>query len=55
MLVSNVGKVVNTIDVIPEPLFWELNGCQFRFDDVGRGVFRIPLLLARRRWVNIFQ
>jgi len=24
MLVSEVGKIVNIIDVIPDPLFWEV-------------------------------
>jgi len=55
MLVSNVGKIINSVNIIPEKLFWELDSLQFGFDNVSRSVFRIPLLFARSGSVNVSE
>jgi len=54
MLVSHVGQEVGAINVIPEPVRWEiLHMLEFLSHYVLSGSQWVPLLLARCRGVNV--
>ena len=55
MLISHVGEVINTLDVIPEPFFWKFDSRQRSLDYVLWSGIRVPLLLARLGLVNISE
>ena len=35
VLVEDVGQIVSSIDVIPDPLFWEVDRCQVPGDETS--------------------
>jgi len=47
MLVSHVGKVIGSINVVPEKFGWELDGGEFGPDVLDILIGWVPLLLAR--------
>ena len=54
MLVSHVGQVVNAVNVIPEPVRWEvLDMLEFLSDHILSISQWIPLLLVRSRGINV--
>jgi hypothetical protein len=56
MLVSHVGQIVDPIDIIPREVHWKiLNMLQGLVHDILGSSKRIPLLLARCRWIYISQ
>ena len=53
VLVADVGKVVHTIDIVPDEGFWELFNVLERSSDVVRAVWLADM--AWVVWINVLE